>query len=157
MASQTTSNIFMIKPTCFKYNEQTGSDNAFQQKGFEEGAQEKALKESEDFIKLLKENEINVVEVKDTKEPETPDSVFPNNWFSTHENGILVLYPMCAPNRRAERKDIFIEAIKKNIDCKTIIDLTDWEKKEKYLEGTGSMVLDRVNKIAYACKSFISP
>lgn len=153
MSSQTTSKIFMVKPACFKYNEQTGEDNAFQQKGFEEGAQEKAMKESEEFIKLLKDNDIEVIAVQDTKEPETPDSVFPNNWFTTHEGGILVLYPMCAPNRRDERKEIFLEAIKKSIDCKKIIDLTKWENEQKYLEGTGSMVLDRVNKIAYACKS----
>ena len=153
MSSQTTSKIFMVKPACFKYNEQTGGDNAFQQKGFEEGAQEKAMKESEQFIKLLRDNDIEVVDAQDTKEPETPDSVFPNNWFTTHEGGILVLYPMCAPNRRAERKEVFLEAIKKSIDCKKIIDLTHWEKEKKYLEGTGSMILDRVNKIAYACKS----
>lgn len=153
MTSQTTSKLFMVKPACFKYNEQTGKDNAFQQKGFEEGAQDKAMKESESFIKLLRDNDITVVDAQDTKIPETPDSVFPNNWFSTHEGGILVLYPMCAPNRRDERKEIFIETIKKNFDCKNIVDLTHWEKEGKFLEGTGSMVLDRVNKIAYACKS----
>ena len=153
MTSQTTSKLFMVKPACFKYNEQTGKDNAFQQKGFEEGAQDKAMKESESFIKLLRDNDITVVDAQDTKVPETPDSVFPNNWFSTHEGGILVLYPMCAPNRRDERKEIFIEKIKNNFDCKNIVDLTHWEKEGKFLEGTGSMVLDRVNKIAYACKS----
>ena len=153
MSSQTTSTVFMVKPVCFGFNEQTAGNNAFQKEGFEEGAQEKGLKESNEFVSLLKSNDINVVVAEDTLEPKTPDSVFPNNWFSTHENGELVLYPMFAPNRRAERKEIFINEIKKNFNFKKIVDLTVWENKNKFLEGTGSMVLDRVAKVAYACKS----
>ncbi len=153
MSSQTTSTVFMVKPVCFGFNEQTAGNNAFQKEGFEKGAQEKGLAESNEFVDLLKSNDINVVVAEDTLEPKTPDSVFPNNWFSTHETGEFVLYPMFAPNRRAERKDVFIETIKKNFNCKKVVDLTSWEQKEKYLEGTGSMVLDRVAKIAYACKS----
>lgn len=153
MSSQTTSTVFMVKPVCFGFNEQTAGNNAFQKEGFEEGAQEKGLKESNEFVSLLKSNDINVVVAEDTLEPKTPDSVFPNNWFSTHENGELVLYPMFAPNRRAERKEVFINEIKKNFNFKKIVDLTIWENKNKFLEGTGSMVLDRVAKVAYACKS----
>ena len=153
MTSQTTSTVFMVKPVCFGFNEQTAGNNAFQKEGFENGAQEKALKESDSFVNLLKENDITVVVAEDTNEPKTPDSVFPNNWISTHEGGVLVIYPMFAPNRRAERKEVFLDAIKKNFECKNIVDLTNWEKEGKFLEGTGSMVLDRVNKIAYACKS----
>ena len=153
MSSQITSNVFMIEPVCFEYNEQTAENNPFQKEGFEIGAQEKALIEFNNFLKILKDNNVNVVVAKDTPTPKTPDSIFPNNWFSTHEGGILVLYPMFAQNRRDERKQIFIDEIKKNINCKSIIDLTVWENKGKFLEGTGSMVLDRVNKIAYACKS----
>ena len=153
MSSQITSNVFMIEPVCFEYNKQTAENNPFQKEGFEIGAQEKALIEFNNFLKILKDNNVNVVVAKDTPTPKTPDSIFPNNWFSTHEGGILVLYPMFAQNRRDERKQIFIDEIKKNINCKSIIDLTVWENKGKFLEGTGSMVLDRVNKIAYACKS----
>ena len=153
MTSQTSTTVFMVKPVCFGFNEQTAENNAFQKEGFEKGAQEKALIESNEFINLLKNNEINVVVAEDTLEPKTPDSIFPNNWFSTHEGGILVLYPMFAPNRRAERKEVFLNSIKKNFECKEIIDLTFWEQKGKFLEGTGSMVLDRVAKFAYACKS----
>ena len=153
MSSQTTSKVFMVKPVCFGFNEQTAGNNAFQKEGFNQGAQEKALKESNDFVSLLRENGIEVAIAEDTLEPKTPDSIFPNNWFSTHSEGKLVLYPMFAPNRRAERKDVFLEEIKKNFDCKKIVDLTKWENEGKFLEGTGSMVLDRVAKVAYACKS----
>ena len=153
MTSQTTSTVFMVKPVCFGFNEQTAGNNAFQKEGFGKGAQEKALAEFNEFVDLLKNNEINVVVAEDTLEPKTPDSIFPNNWFSTHQDGILVLYPMFAENRRAERKQVFLDSIKKNFNYKNIIDLTNWEKEKKFLEGTGSMVLDRVAKIAYACKS----
>ena len=153
MSSQTTSTVFMVKPVCFGFNEQTAENNAFQKEGFGKGAQEKALAEFNEFVNLLKSNGINVVVAEDTLEPKTPDSIFPNNWFSTHQDGILVLYPMFAENRRAERKQVFLDSIKKNFNYKNIIDLTNWEKEKKFLEGTGSMVLDRVAKIAYACKS----
>ena len=108
-----TSKVFMIKPICFGFNEETADTNPFQKEGFEKEAQEKALQESNDFIKLLTENDITVIQVEDTIEPKTPDSIFPNNWFSTHEEGTLVLYPMLAENRRAERKQIFLDVIKK--------------------------------------------
>ena len=148
------SKVFMVKPVNFGFNEETAESNPFQREEFDpEETQERALKESEDFIKLLRENDITVIQAEDTLEPKTPDSVFPNNWFSTHEGGILVLYPMFAQNRRAERKQEFLDVIKENFKPKTIIDLTGWENEGKFLEGTGSMVLDRENKIAYACKS----
>lgn len=153
MNSQTSSTVFMVKPVNFGFNTQTAENNVFQKEGFGEGAQEKALTEFNNFVKILKDNGVNVVISEDTLEPKTPDSIFPNNWFSTHDGGILVLYPMFAPNRRDERKQVFIDTIKSNFNCQKIIDLTDWEKKGKFLEGTGSMVLDRVSKIAYACKS----
>ena len=153
MSSQTTSKVFMVKPVNFKYNTQTAGTNSFMNQNYKEDTQQAALKETNEYVSLLQKNLIKVVLVEDSKEPETPDSVFPNNWFTTHENGVLVLYPMCAENRRQERKQIFIDEIKKNINCKNVIDLTFWEKKNKFLEGTGSMVLDRVNKIVYACRS----
>ena len=153
MSSQTTSKVFMVKPVNFKYNTQTAGTNSFMNQNYKEDTQQAALKETNEYVSLLQKNLIKVVLVEDSKEPETPDSVFPNNWFTTHENGVLVLYPMCAENRRQERKQIFIDEIKKNINCKNVIDLTFWEKKNKFLEGTGSMVLDRVNKVVYACRS----
>ena len=151
--SQTTSKIFMVRPKCFGFNPQTAENNAFQKEGFNSGAQEKALSEFDAFVSLLEKNGVSVCVAEDTLEPKTPDSIFPNNWFSTHSDGSLVLYPMFAPNRRDERKEGFLKVIRENFECKREINLTEWEKKGKFLEGTGSMVLDRVNKIAYACRS----
>ena len=95
-----------------------------------------------------------MVIAEDTPHPHTPDSIFPNNWFSTHEDGTLVLYPMSAVNRRNERKPEVLEVIRKNFEVRRLIDLTWWENDNLFLEGTGSMILDRENKIAYACKSY---
>jgi hypothetical protein len=151
---QLTSKVLMIRPIQFGFNEETADNNAFQKKGGG-NVQELALAEFNQFVGLLESNGIEVVVVDDTLSPHTPDSIFPNNWFSTHNTGELVLYPMCAPNRRAERKEAPLRSIKehgKNRIKKTI-DLTDWEAKGRFLEGTGSMVLDRANKIAFACKS----
>lgn len=149
---QTTDSVLMVRPVSFDFNEQTAVNNAFQQKGFEKDAQEIALQEFDSFVKLLIENHITVEVVYDTIEPPTPDSIFPNNWFSTHPNTI-VLYPMYAQNRRNERREDITDLIKNKAHITTIVDLTKWEGKGKFLEGTGSLVLDRVNNIAYACKS----
>jgi hypothetical protein len=91
--------------------------------------------------------------VQDTKDPSTPDSIFPNNWISTHPDGTLCLYPMYAENRRAERKLNVIEFLQANYKIENLLDLTDFEKEGKFLEGTGSMVLDHQNKMAYGCLS----
>lgn len=150
---QSTSKVFMVKPVSFTYNPQTANDNAFQKKGTENNTQEAALREFVAFTSLLKANGIDVVVVNDTKLPFTPDSIFPNNWFSTHEDGTLVLYPVCALNRRSERKDDFFDGIRKNFKIRRTLDLTEWEEQEMYLESTGSMVFDRCNKIVYSCTS----
>ncbi|MDR1841063.1 MAG: hypothetical protein LBQ86_03965 [Holophagales bacterium] len=150
-----TSKVLMIRPVRFGFNEETAINNAFQKKGGD-GAQELALAEFNQFVKLLESNGVDVVVVDDTANPHTPDSIFPNNWFSTHASGELVLYPMCAPNRRRERKDAPLKAIidlgRKSCMNRTI-DLSGWEAKDLFLEGTGSMVLDRANKIAFVCRS----
>ena len=96
--SQTTDTVLMISPTAFDYNEETAVNNAFQEEDGQSNTAEKARKESDAYIKLLEDNGINVIVVEDTKKPHTPDSVFPNNWFSTHDDGTLVLYPMYADN-----------------------------------------------------------
>ena len=154
-SSQTTDTVLMVSPVAFDYNEETAVNNAFQEEGDESESEitKMARKESDAYIKLLRDNGISVIAVKDTKKPHTPDSVFPNNWFSTHDDGTLVLYPMFAENRRLERKPAALEAIESNFDEKRTIDLTHYEEEGLFLEGTGSMVLDRVNKIAYACES----
>lgn len=143
----------MVRPAAFGYNEETAVNNAFQQKAVSPDIAETAVKEVDAFIDLLTADGINVVTIDDSPEPHTPDSVFPNNWFSTHEDGTLVLYPMFAENRRLERKAAVLEAIRSNCDIRRTVDLTHYEEKGSFLEGTGSMVLDRVNRIAYACRS----
>ena len=105
------------------------------------------------MVEKLRAHQIKVNVVQDTKDPSTPDSIFPNNWISTHTNGTLCLYPMFAQNRRAERKLNVIEFLQANYKIENTMDLTDLEKEGKFLEGTGSMVLDHKNKIAYGCLS----
>jgi hypothetical protein len=154
---QTTSNIMMIRPINFGFNEQTATSNAFQNKAFGEAnksnAQIIALQEFDSMVDQLKRIGVNVIVIEDTLDPSTPDSIFPNNWISFHENGTIVTYPMQAENRRLERRNDIIEFLEKQFTVNNKIDLTYFESDNKFLEGTGSMVLDRTNKIAYACIS----
>lgn len=146
----------MVRPVRFGFNEQTAVNNSFQRRGLELSAQEMALAEFDNFVTLLRTNGVEVTVVEDTPDPHTPDSIFPNNWFSTHESGELVLYPMCAPNRRMERKETVIKVIKEigsKGKMKRLVDLTSWEEKNLFLEGTGSLILDRPNKLAFVCRS----
>jgi hypothetical protein len=150
---QHTSHLLMIKPVSFDFNTETAVNNLFQVKSTDTGIQEKALTEFENFISKLRQYKIDVTVIDDTPEPHTPDSVFPNNWISFHEDGSLLLYPMFAQNRRLERKQTVLDAIHQKFKVSRTIDLTEYEIKNHFLEGTGSMVLDRDNKIAYACLS----
>ena len=150
---QTTDTVLMVSPVAFDYNEETAVNNAFQEEDDVSNTAELARRESDAYVELLRDNGINVITVEDTEEPHTPDSVFPNNWFSTHDDGTLVLYPMFAENRRLERKPAALEAIEDNFKVTRTVDLTHYEEEGLFLEGTGSMILDRVNKIAYACES----
>ncbi len=149
---QTTSHLLMIRPVNFSFNTETAVNNAFQAQN-DVDAQEKALHEFDSFIAKLQAHGVNVMVINDTPTPYTPDSIFPNNWISFHSDGSLFLYPMFALNRRKERKPHVIETIKKKFEVKTIHDLSALENENEFLEGTGSMVLDRENKIAYACLS----
>jgi len=150
---QAASHILMIRPVHFGFNAETAVNNAFQVAGKDAGAQEKAVAEFDAMVVLLRQNGVDVVVVDDTPEPHTPDSIFPNNWISFHEDGTVVLYPMFAPNRRQERKPGIINAIAAKFNITQTIDLSQYERESVFLEGTGSMVLDRQNKIAYACLS----
>jgi hypothetical protein len=143
----------MIRPVNFGYNAETAVNNAFQVKGEEEGVQDKALKEFDSFVDILRQHGVDVTVVNDTIEPYTPDSIFPNNWVSFHNDGSVLLYPMYAVNRRAERKQHVLEKIAEKFSIERKVDLSSYEKQDIFLEGTGSMVLDRDNKIAYACLS----
>ncbi|HUP11662.1 MAG TPA: arginine deiminase-related protein [Niastella sp.] len=150
---QTTSRILMIRPVNFEFNAQTAVNNAFQVAGADAAAQEKAQKEFDDLVALLRSNDINVTVIDDTPEPHTPDSIFPNNWISFHDNGAICLYPMFAGNRRQERKPAVIQQLKQTFNITNTYDLTGYENDQLFLEGTGSMVLDRNHKLAYACLS----
>ncbi|UAY53588.1 citrulline utilization hydrolase CtlX [Ferruginibacter albus] len=151
---QYTSHILMIQPVNFGFNSETAVNNSFQTPfANATSLQQEALIEFTNFANMLNNNGINVLVIEDTYTPHTPDSIFPNNWISFHEEGNIVLYPMFAPNRRAERKKHVLEAIREEFIVNNEIDLTAYEQENLYLEGTGSMVLDRENKIAYACIS----
>lgn len=146
--------LLMVRPVRFGYNAETAVNNAFQVAGQnQEAVQAKALAEFDHFVATLRSHDIDVVVVEDTVEPHTPDSIFPNNWISFHRNSTIVLYPMFAENRRLERKETVIEAIKSRFQIDSTIDLTKNEAHNIFLEGTGSIILDRENKIAYACIS----
>ncbi|MEO8584345.1 MAG: arginine deiminase-related protein, partial [Flavitalea sp.] len=149
----TTSHLLMIRPVQFSYNKETAVNNAFQVAGKDTDVQLKALEEFDAFVKVLIENGVDVMVINDTVDPYTPDSVFPNNWVSFHNDGTIVLYPMYAFNRRQERKPKVLEQIKKRFSIRHVIDLSNHEHQHKFLEGTGSMVLDRDKNIAYACLS----
>ncbi|TWR25958.1 amidinotransferase [Mucilaginibacter achroorhodeus] len=152
--SQSTSNILMIRPVAFGFNAQTAESNAFQNRDDDQQAvQQKAIAEFDNFVQILQDNRVNVIVINDTPEPHTPDSIFPNNWVSFHDNGDIILYPMQAENRRLERREDIIGQLEESFAAKHVIDLSRFEQKNEFLEGTGSMVLDRPNKIAYACLS----
>ncbi|WP_367913046.1 citrulline utilization hydrolase CtlX [Leadbetterella sp. DM7] len=155
MQEQVTSNLLMIRPVNFAFNQETASSNTFQQP---EDINREALNTSaqecfDELVAQLRLRDINVHVFEDTPEPYTPDSIFPNNWLSTHHSGKVMIYPVEAANRRAERRQDVLDFLKKNYDFHVLLDLTHFETDGKYLEGTGSIVLDRINRIAYACLS----
>jgi hypothetical protein len=150
---QTTDQILMIRPVNFSFNEETAVNNAFQVASNDTQAQQKAAAEFNNFVTLLTTNSLSVTVIEDTPLPYTPDSIFPNNWISFHHTGTIVLYPMFAPNRRLERKPSVIEQLQQKFIINEQLDFTSFENNHQFLEGTGSMVLDRENQIAYACLS----
>ena len=154
---QITNNILMIRPVSFRMNEQTEVNNHYQKvldKLTPETVQFKALQEFDSLVNKLKEVGVNVIVIEDTKETDTPDSIFPNNWMSFHENGDVGIYPMFAENRRLERRDDIFETLEElGFEIKNIVDYTSAEDEEIYLEGTGSLLLDRVNEKAYCALS----
>ena len=155
--SQLATRVLMIRPAAFETNPLTAKSNRFQgRSGLDPDAQQAAaLQEFDDLVQVLQEAGIEVIVVQDTLEPHTPDSIFPNNWISLHADGRVVLYPMEAINRRTERRADVVERLSDNLGLLVteVVDLTGHEDSGHFLEGTGSMVLDRVNRIAYACLS----
>lgn len=150
---QTTSKVLMVRPSHFAFNEETAQNNCFQQRGAHENVHKEAITQFDSLVSALRANDVDVIVVQDTSEPWTPDSIFPNNWFSSHISGELVLYPMFAKNRQAERKPEILKLLRRKMNHPKLVDLTHWEAKGLFLEGTGSMILDRDKNIAYACRS----
>jgi len=149
------STILMIRPAAFGFNAETAVNNFFQQKQTtkKNGVHSTALNEFDGMVKLLRENLIDVLVIEDTAIPEKPSAIFPNNWLSTSPDGKIYVYPMYAPNRRAEKRD---EILKFIADKYTVSDVQDWSEYEaegRFLEGTGSMVIDHDNKMIYAAIS----
>lgn len=156
LAGQTTSHVLMIRPARFGFNELTAADNRFQQNDPAlppAEIQARAVREFDAFVAQLREASITVTVFDDTPEPHTPDAVFPNNWISFHASGRILLYPMYAANRRLERRHDIVVHFAELYPEPEKIDLSASEEEDLYLEGTGSMVLDRVNGIAYASVS----
>lgn len=152
---QSASAILMLRPANFGFNPQTALDNAFQQPDQAQVAdlQPLALSEFDHFVHRLQHAGVEVCVLPDTPQPIKPDAIFPNNWFSVHEDGTLVLYPMKAPNRRLERRADIAEQVGRYTPVERVIDLTAHEQEGRFLEGTGSMIFDHLHGYCYACLS----
>ncbi|ETN96765.1 citrulline utilization hydrolase CtlX [Zhouia amylolytica] len=156
MKMQITNTILMIRPVNFRMNEQTAVNNYFQTTiDLQNNAiNRKATEEFDVFVEKLREVGVNVIVIDDTTEPNTPDSIFPNNWISFHQEGTVAVYPMFAENRRFERREDVLEKIEeKGFVIDNVVDYTSAEEEGVFLEGTGSLILDRVNRKAYCALS----
>ena len=154
---QTTNTILMIRPVNFRMNEQTAVNNYYQkdlENTLPKTVNAKAQQEFDTYVDKLRNIGVNVIVVNDTEDTDTPDSIFPNNWVSFHENGNVGLYPMFAENRRVERREDILETLEENgFVINNVMDYTTAEDEDIFLEGTGSVILDRVNRKAYCALS----
>ena len=158
MDTQVTSQLLMVRPANFSSNKETIETNKFQNDitpDSKNNIQAQALSEFDKMVKLLRDHEISVVDIDDIKELENTDAVFPNNWVSFHQDNTVVLYPMMARSRRTEKRYDILEYLTKYQSFKIdrVIDMSYLEEENLFLEGTGSMIFDRVNKTVFACKS----
>jgi len=147
--------VLMIRPASFDYNPETAVTNKMQQPGGAQSGQKAALSEFDGCVQALQAEGVTVCAANDTPQPPKPDAIFPNNWVSFHADGTLVLYPMQAESRRRERRPEVIDEVVKQLgfNVTRTVDLTHYEASGRFLEGTGSLVLDRCNRVAYACAS----
>lgn len=156
MNDQSTHTVFMVRPFFFRMNEQTAVNNYYQvsiSPDFTHELRQLALSEFDEFVRALEARDIKVCVYQDDGVKDTPDSIFPNNWISTTNTGEIVIYPMFAPNRRAERKKEILDYFNLNFHVGQIINLSESENHNAFLEGTGSLVLDRTEKVAYCAIS----
>ncbi len=153
-ADQCAGTVLLVRPARFGYNEQTAASNRFQQSASGPTAR-RACVELDRLCSALRRAGVRVCVADDTPDPPKPDAVFPNNWVSWHRDGTVVLYPMHAPNRRAERREQIVRAAcaQAGFGRRRLLDLSVYEREARYLEGTGSLVLDHVHRLAYACRS----
>lgn len=149
---QSAAHILLVRPVSSAYNPETATSNAFQHPSDVDPmtAVRRAQHEFDAFADGLRKTGVDVIVVDDTDSPAKPDAVFPNNWVTFHADGRVILYPMFAPNRRTERRKDILELLKRRFAIREVIDLSGYEKEGRFLEGTGSMVLDHVHKVAYA-------
>ena len=153
---QTTQHLLMVRPANFARFSETVADNSFQEPVANESYDtigEQAISEFDRFVEQLRDVGVTVNVFEDTPQPVKPDAVFPNNWFSTHEDGTLITYPTFWPQRRLERRDDIVAHLQEQFTVSRHLDLSVWEQQERYLESTGCLLLDRQARIAYACIS----
>jgi hypothetical protein len=149
------STILMVRPAAFGFNTETATNNYFQTipGTSKEELQQTALAEFDNMVQTLRNHSIHVIVIEDTKEPAKPDAVFPNNWLSTTPDGLVIVFPMYASNRRAEKRDDILEQLAKEFVVKDVQDWSEYEVEGRFLEGTGSMVIDHDEKMIFACIS----
>ena len=156
MKKQITDTVLMIRPVRFRTNEETIVNNYFQ-KGInitQEEINRKAQQEFDRLVQKLREGGVHVIQVEDIYEQDTPDSIFPNNWISFHNNGDVAIYPMFAENRRRERREDILDIVEEaGFEIENVFDYTEAENEGIFLEGTGAMVLDRIHRKAYCALS----
>ena len=149
------STILMIRPAAFGFNEETTLNNFFQVNlsANKEQVQQKALQEFDNMVQVLSSCDIDVIVIDDTPEPVKPDAIFPNNWLSSSPSGTITVFPMYAVNRRSEKRDDVLKTLSEKFIVKNVQDWSKYEEEERFLEGTGSMVVDHDNKMIYASVS----
>src|SRR6187455_3607734 len=153
---QITDTLLMVRPAAFGANEETATTNFFQSADTNADSpsiQQAALNEFDNMVQLLRQHEITVLVIDDTPTPVKPSAVFPNNWLSTSPEGIISVFPIYAPNRRAEKRDDILKMLAEKFVVKDLQDWSELEVEGKFLEGTGSMVIDHENKVIYTCYS----
>jgi hypothetical protein len=152
----TASTILMIRPAAFGFNEETAANNYFQQDILHTDSQtirQSAIKEFDNMVEALRNHGIDVLVIDDTDKPVKPSAVFPNNWISTSPEGVISVFPMYAPSRRAEKREDILKMLAEKFTVTDVQDWSEFEVEAKFLEGTGSMVIDHDNRVIYACYS----
>jgi hypothetical protein len=149
------STILMVRPAAFSYNAETAVNNFFQSDPSfpKEELQQLVLEEFDEMVNVLTEKGINTIVIEDTEEPPKPDAIFPNNWLCSFPSGLLAVFPMFAMNRRAEKRDDILQWLAENYKVTDVQDWSEFEADARYLEGTGSMVIDHDNRLIFACLS----